>query len=529
MTGTDRAGTASTIPPASEIPALESVTVPGSRTRLWASVGAEWLGLANLWLVLGSSVVMQWAWADRPGGWVLGAPESWLRAAALSGALVVLLAALGGRVRWPAWVLAGLLGIWLGSGALSAWVLSGEPDTRSLLMAVAGGGLVLGAAAARTTWSGWSIYLIGFAYVYLHLAVLWKNYYSLGGEFPLVNRWLFEYPGGYTLSVPSVPEWANYPSGLIDRARALLSLKQDATLLLPSGVALPTYRYQGLTTNPNLTGMFMAPLVAFAIPFAAGRWHPTGWRGRAVVYPARVALAAAVVVPAVYLLDLLDARAALLGVIAGAAVMLVPIGWARNRWAASVAALALPVLIMAPVVHTLRWGGPSYSGRDCVWDTVIPLIRATPSWGLGPPGGFEASCGPVSVRFAHAHNELLQAWSLGGLVGICAAVLALGFLVWFAVRFSDRDIRALVAVLTCSAVVMAVEVLTPSVGYTVHLGIAALAVVAGRSLALMGDREGGPPADPEDDGLIVADPDSAGELSGPARSDRSSSEIPPAG
>ena len=417
MTGTDDAATDREQAPSTASPTRQALKVTTSRARVGAGFGAEWLGLANLWLVLGSSVVMQWAWADRPGGWVMGAPDQWLRGAALVGALVVLLAVLGGRVRLPALLLAGTFGIWLGSGALSAWRLTGERDTRSLLMAVVGAGLVLGAAAARPRWSGWSIYLIGFAYVYLHLAVLWRNYYSLGGEFPLASRWLLEYPGPYTSSVGSVPEWARYPSGVVDRVRALVSLNQDAGLLTPNSSRVPAYRYFGLTPNPNLTGNFIAPLVAFAVPFAAGRWHPVGWRGRAVGYPARFALAAAVVVPVVYLLDLLDARAALVAVIASLAVMLVPIAWARNRWAASVAALAVPVLIVAPVVHTLRWGGPSYSGRDCVWEGLIPLIGAIPVLGPWAPRGLrgvlrahECALRPCAQRTAPS----MEYWRLHG-------------------------------------------------------------------------------------------------------------------
>ena len=106
-------------------------------------------------------------------------------------------------------------------------------------------------------------------------------------------------------------------------------------------------------------------------------------------------------------------------------------------------------------------------------------------------------------------------------------MLTLGSLAWFAVRFSDRDQRALLVVLTCSAVLMVLEVLTPSVGNTIHLGIAGLMVVAGRSLALMGAPEDLP--SPDHQAVAATDHGSRDDFLGFREGPWPSSETPPGG
>ena len=63
--------------------------------------------------------------------------------------------------------------------------------------------------------------------------------------------------------------------------------------------------------------------------------------------------------------------------------------------------------------------------------------------------------------------------------------LLLAFLAWFALRFSDRDGRALAAVLSCCLVLFGMEVLTSFFENAVALGLGTLIAVAGRSLRLM--------------------------------------------
>ncbi|MEZ5119711.1 MAG: hypothetical protein R2686_07395, partial [Candidatus Nanopelagicales bacterium] len=297
--------------------------VEGAPTRPvgWLDHIAAVLGLAYLWAVLAGSLAMQW--------WRITPTMANLQKLCLFAVVVILAALLTRRLPRPVLVFGVLIAVWLGAGSLSSWRLTGQVDTRPLLLATACVGLFMGVAATRPRWVGWSILAIGGLYVLLNLVVYWKAYYSLGTSFPGTATW-FSIENGYQASsLTSKADWYGYrfflelpyPDSMFDRAVALV---RDVP---PLRQWPPLFAFLGLTTNPNGTGNFVAPFLAFVIPFVA---HRARRRGGYLMALARSALAAAIVVPGLFLLYALDARTAAFAVVISAVVLILPLGWSRN-------------------------------------------------------------------------------------------------------------------------------------------------------------------------------------------------------
>lgn len=463
-------------------PAQAERPAPLSTPRAIFGLVASGLGVAYLWLVIGRSIWMQYTRDIDP-------PIDWLRAAAWLAVPVILVAILSRRMRWPGLVLGGLIAVWMGAGAVSSWRLTGQVDMRSLMLGAVCAGLFFGVAAARPAWTGWSIFVLGAGYVFLHVLVYYKSYYSLGQAFPGSTGWwsrslynaesltsLKQWQGGYYfVALP-------YPEGRIDRILALVTEVPNLEIFR-SGIN--PFAFRGLTGNGNLTGNFLAPYLAFVAPFVATRWRRHSGVRMFFIVIARIILAAAVLIPGLFLLDVLDARSALAGVLISLLVLIIPLAWSRNSPTATIAAILIPLGVLVPFILT-RTQGISWSGRDCVWDRLwIPAIRESPIWGIGPPGRFSDACAPGSPAWIHSHNEIFQAWSLGGLLGLAAAVTTIVWLTWLAVRYSDRDGRVLLAVITCCMVLMGFEVLSSFRSNWVFMGIAWFIAIAGYSLSQM--------------------------------------------
>ena len=377
----------------------------------------------------------------------------------------------------------------------SSWRLTGEVDTRSLMLGAVCAGLFFGVAAARPAWTGWSIFILGAGYVFLHVVVYYKSYYSLGQAFPGSTRWLSRSMWNAE-SMASVKDWQGgyyfvalpYPEGRIDR---VLALVRDVPYLETFRSGFKPFAFRGLTGNGNLTGNFLAPYLAFVIPFSATRWRGNHGLRRVLSVTARIVMAAAVLIPGLFLLQVLGARSALAAVLVSFLVVVSPLAWSRNSPTATIAAIVIPLGVLVPFVLT-RSQGFSFNGRDCVWDRLwIPAIRDSPIWGIGPPGRLSDACAPGSTAWYHAHNEIFQAWSLGGLLGLAAAVTTIAGLSWLAVRYSDRDGRVLLAVITCCTVLMGFEVLSSFRSNWVFMGIAWFIAIAGYSLSRMTSRSEG--------------------------------------
>ena len=441
--------------------------------RRWSVAWAPRLGLAHLWVVLGLSVAMQFILADSSGssevgGWLQTASLAWLVGVAVSGVVTFAAAAMSGLVVRAARTFGALVTLWVGSAALSALALVGHLDGRAVLLALACAGLALGVSVAPPSLSGASIFAIGASYVWLHLIVLWSNYYSLGADFTVAGGWV-----GNPMVLTASGELP-FPD---DPASQLVALVSTAAAGPSSG-----YVFIGLTGNPNLTGNYLAPFLAFMAAFtlraAIGNRSQAPERGTAIT--AFVAFVA----PGLFLLHALAARTALIAVVVSIVVVLWPTP--RRRPTAKtqgLLAVVLPVVVIAAPPTLSAGMGLSLNGRDCVWESWWQAVQQEPTWGNGP-GTLPSTCGPREWWW-HAHNELLQSWSLGGLVGLISFVLLIAFLTWFALGFSDRDGRALVAVLTCSLILFGMEVVTPFFENAVALGLATIIAVAGRSLRLM--------------------------------------------
>lgn len=439
-------------------------------------------GVAYMWWVIGGVILLQY---DR----ILDPPIEWLRDRALWAVPVIILALAARRMRWPTVAIGALVGLWLGAGAISSWRLTGDLDGRSLMLGLVCAGLFFGVAASRPLWTGWSIFLLGAGWVFLTVYVYYRSYYSLGQAFP-GTTWWWSTVQSKADSMTSIKEWRGgyyfaplpYPDGRLERIRALIF---DVPRFESIYEGLRPFQFRGLTGNGNMTGNFLAPFLVFVAPFIAHRlrgrrtWH---W---SLIIPARIGLTAAVLVPGLFILYVMDARAALGGVLASLLVLAIPLAWARNAAAATLAAILIPAGFLVPFLLT-RLQGLSWNGRDCIWnDLWIPTIRDSLLWGIGPPGRLSDTCTPGSTTWYHAHNEFFQAWSIGGILGVTAAVAAVAALAWFAVRFSDRDDRALLALLVCCMVLMGFEVLSSFRANYLHLGIAWFVVITARSMGML--------------------------------------------
>ena len=298
--------------------------------------------------------------------------------------------------------------------------------------------------------------------------MLWSNYYSLGAEFTVAARWT----GGRV--VATAPADLPFPE---DPVSPLFALVSTASAGPSSG-----YYFLGLTGNPNLTGNYLAPILAFMAAFTLRA--AIGNRSQAPERGTAIAAFVAFVAPGVFLLHAFVARTALVAVVVSIVVVLWPTP--RRRPTAKmrgVLAITVPVVVIAAPPTLSAAMNLRLSGRDCVWESWWHAVGLEPVWGNGP-GTLPSTCG-LREWWRHAHNELLQSWSLGGLVGLLSFVLLIAFLTWFALGFSDRDGRALVAVLSCCLVLFGMEVVTPFFENAVSLGLATLIAVAGRSLSLM--------------------------------------------
>lgn len=449
-------------------------------------LAANAAGLGYLWLVAAGHIVLQY---QR----VLDPPRTWLMTCGLAAIPVIAVVLASRRIGRATAIIGALIFVWLSSGALSSLALTGAMDTRSLLFGLIAAGLFFGVAGARPTWSGWSIFILGSGWLLANVYAYYRSYYSLGQEFLGATLWATT-PLGLSQSMSDITDWRGsyyftplpFPDGLLARVWALLV---DVPRMHSLYGGFKPFVFTGLTTNGNQTGAWLTPFLAFVVPFLRQRWQGLQAHRPNAATVARIGVAAAVLIPGLFMLYMLEARAAIGAILASLLVLLIPAAWLRSRAATIAFVLAIPVVMLFPFATGVLMGR-DWSGRACIWERVwLPSIQGTPWWGFGPPGRLPNVCLADGSEVFHAHNELLQAWSIGGLLGLIAAAAALCGLAWFAVRYWQRDGRILMAVLICCAVLMGFDVLTSYLGNFVHLGIVGLLLVAGRSMVLLEPKE----------------------------------------
>lgn len=436
-------------------------------------------GLGYVWLVVAGHIILQYEH-------ILDPPRAWLMTCGLAAIPVIAVALASRRIGRATAIIGAMIFAWLSSGALSSLALTGATDTRSLLFGLIAAGLFFGVAGARPAWSGWSIFILGSGWLLANIYAYYRSYYSLGQEFPYSTLWATT-PVSLSPSMSAITDWRGltplpFPDGVLARVWALLV---DVPGMEALDAGFKPFIFTGLTTNGNQTGAWLTPFLAFVVPFLRQRWQALQARRPNAAIVARIGVAAAVLIPGLFMLYMLEARAAIGAVLAGLVVLLIPSAWLRSRGVAIGFVLTVPAIMLIPFTTGVLMGR-DWSGRACIWDQVwLPSIQGSPWWGFGPPGRLPNVCLADGSEVFHAHNELLQAWSIGGLLGLIAATAALCGLAWFAVRYWQRDGRILMAVLICCAVLMGFDVLTSYLGNFVHLGIVWLLVVAGRSMALL--------------------------------------------
>jgi hypothetical protein len=380
-------------------------------------------------------------------------------------------------------ILAILVALWLGAGAIPVVRATETANSGALLAVLAFPLLALAVAGLRTALSGWVLAGFGSAYVLLHWLVLWRNYSSTGVEFPGAARWTQIEPKFAFVRTPAIrPEKAVVPDEWPDRLRVLL----DPDALAPTPEAPGGFLWAGLAGNPNATGTIIALFLAFLVPFLAHRWKPWWHSHRVLVLTGRIVLLALIVPPGLAMLWALEARTALGAVLLTFVALLLPLRWARSRiWSAAFAGGVL-VAITVPVLITLGLGR-DFAARACTWESWLTAMESRWLWGVGSLGVFPntASCDISATNWGHAHNELLQAWSKGGLIGLVSALTLLGGLSYWAFRHRGRDDRALLALMTFSAVLMGLEVLNTAQVGVVSIGMTVWVSVAARSVQMM--------------------------------------------
>jgi hypothetical protein len=390
--------------------------------------------------VLGGSVVRQWL--DYP---LLETSFAGLAQTGLFAPIVIFLALASQQVGWRAGALSAAVMLWTAAPGWSAFMLEGRLDSRSLLLALTSMGIVLGAAVAPATALGWLLVGVGAAYVQLNL---W------GAAAQLLGSGQFE---GFVSASGGWPPWY----------------------------------MRGLSTNGNLTGNFLLPLLAFVTPFLLSRSKAFERRfpGRGEAITGAVLIAT--LLPGAVVLSLAGARSAAGALLVGLATLLVPHAWCAQKRFQRLASVVAPLLVLGPVVLVTVAGGLlSLSGRDCVWANWLEAMRGpfgSLLLGIGPEATFSGtSCrGGGNAVWVHVHNELLQSVSTGGVIGLLGLLLTLGLLARWSVQHRAIDSGALLVVLTASLVLMGVEVLSSFRHPWIHLGIAALLAVAGRSLGMV--------------------------------------------
>ncbi len=433
---------------------------PGAMRGVLQPAG-RWLGVFYLVFSLGGNMLVR---LDPSN------PRPWFEPTLILMAAAVLLVGVPLVARtWKLWVPLGLLVVWIGAGVVSAWALTGSVPVASVRWTVILAALFVAAAVTRPAWSGGAVLALGTLHVAVHVVVYWKNYYSLGASFPSSGLWWSTSYGWSSLPLPARTDWVMggapvlglpYPQGAIERLGALI-------VEVPQ---VARYQFFGLTGNPNYTGDYLAPFLVFAVALLL---RPVSVR--LPVLP-RALTSAVILMMGLLVLHVLDARSALLAVVVGLVVLVVPVSWARRGVVPYAAAVGVPFLLLAPPL--VSWTtGAWFTGRSCVWRSWRAAVQDSPAWGVGAPGQLMDVC-PNPVFIVNAHNELLQAWSVGGAIGLLSFTFFIAVATWMAARHSDLDGRVLLAVVTTCVALLGMEVISTD------WAIAWLVPIVARSIAL---------------------------------------------
>jgi O-antigen ligase len=376
--------------------------------------------------------------------------------------------------------------LWVAARGLSAFALTGQWSVDAFQAALVVGGLACAAAAAHPTLTGWTLLALGSVYVYGNLWALRRNFGSVDTAFPGAGQW-----GSSRLADGSVPpdcsEVLAGTASVLEETLLFLRAPQGACTMDGVRVWMPL----GIDGNPNGTSNMVALAVVFAAPFVVHRWGTWIDHRLLLVVLGRVGLFALLVVPGIALLYLLEGRSALIGTLSALLVLLVPLRWARGSAWSWAFASAVVVTIMIPFAST-KLSGASFAGRSCVWVDWWDAVGPTPLWGIGPPGTYPAeACGGTLTQWAHAHNEFLQAWAVSGILGLILAVMVIGGLSWYAMRYRDLDDRILMSLMTCAAVLLGFEILVNVPAGWIRPNLVFFVTVAAFSLGLMSRSRGG--------------------------------------
>lgn len=131
----------------------------------------------------------------------------------------------------------------------------------------------------------------------------------------------------------------------------------------------------------------------------------------------------------------------------------------------------------------------SISGRGAIWTVAIDTFKENPLFGYGLTAWDSAFRSKLNMPFAfHAHNQLMQSLSVGGLLGVAGLLFYLGVLSYFSLRYARLSRGLAPALLTLVLIRCISEVpldlLVALTGdFTIHLAL--LMVLAG-SAALEG-------------------------------------------
>ncbi|MEK7644464.1 MAG: O-antigen ligase family protein [Patescibacteria group bacterium] len=194
-----------------------------------------------------------------------------------------------------------------------------------------------------------------------------------------------------------------------------------------------TYRVTAWYGFPNGVGLFLAPLLPFAIYFIMKLFGKT--RGRRIMSGLLLAVCSALLVLPVLAIVYAKSTGALVGIVAGAGVLL--LCYKKTRWPAIIiGAIMLTFFFFLPENNPIKTEllAKDRSGqlRINMWAETGAYLMAHPIKGAGL-AGYPEVIYPYRIDktievFHHPHNLFLTIWVNTGLVGLIGFVWVI---VWF--------------------------------------------------------------------------------------------------
>ncbi len=342
------------------------------------------------------------------------------------------------------WAFTGVVAVWLLAPSFSLLVVSGTFDKRLLAFAATGAGIAVAAALAGARITRWTLFWSGSVWALASL-ILGLTAALSGGR--LVRTSLESDPGDrYTRWLRALG--LDLGEGSVQALLGLSLHRQLLGMLLAMFLVLQVRHLMSVGANPRVL-----TLLVLLGPLSTGLallWSMS--------------------------------RTSIVAAIVGLAASVLPIQRLPARRAIPLVSLAVVLIVTTPAL--LRgWIASSGDGtlawRGALWDQLLDLPGFWSPLGLGPRASFPNGA-------SHAHNQALEAISMGGWLGLVALVVLVVISAFVAVHAAQLDRRATFACLMTAAVISQFEILTPtSLSWQMNPGLVVLVGVVASSAGLV--------------------------------------------